>query len=87
MRFTDVADYPQERFSVGVESESGRFYVSIPVSNPLIDYEEYDEVDRAQFDAYRADPDSAAGFLARCRNREADDLLMISPGEMAGTAT
>lgn len=87
MQFTDVAVYPRQRFSVGVEADSGRFYLSIPVSNPLVDYEEYYEIDRAQFDAYRSDPASAAGFLARCRNRDADDLLMIQPGRMRGVAT
>ena len=87
MQFTDIAVYPEERFSVGVEADSGRFYLSIPVSNPLVDYEEYYEIDRAQFDAYRGDPASAAGFLMRCRNREADDLLMIQPGKMRGVAT
>ncbi|VVN69955.1 hypothetical protein PS833_00345 [Pseudomonas fluorescens] len=31
----------EELFSLGIEETSGRFYVSFPVSNGMVDYEEY----------------------------------------------
>jgi len=74
----------EERFSLGVEADSGRYYLSIPVANGMVDYEEYYEIDRAAFERYRVEPASAQGFVERCRNREADDLLMMKPGRDRG---
>ncbi len=74
----------EERFSLGVEAASGRYYLSIPVANGMVDYEEYYEIDRAAFERYRVEPASAKGFVERCRNREADDLLMMKPGRDRG---
>jgi hypothetical protein len=31
----------EELFSLGIEETFGRFYVSFPVSNGMVDYEEY----------------------------------------------
>jgi len=39
MKFQDVFVSREHMFSVGIEKESGRFYVSIPVSNGMVDYE------------------------------------------------
>lgn len=41
MRFADVVDYEQQHFSVGVDTMTGKSYLSISVSNGLVDYEEY----------------------------------------------
>ena len=72
------------RFSLGIEEDSGRYYLSIPVSNRMVDYEEYYEIDRAAFERYRADPEAARGFLERCRNREVDAQLILKPGSDRG---
>lgn len=72
------------RFSLGIEQDSGRYYLSIPVSNRLVDYEEYYEIDQAAFERYRIDPAAADGFLSRCRNREADGQLLLPPGSDRG---
>lgn len=50
----------------------------------MVDYEEYYEIDRAAFERYRTDPGAASGFLERCRNREADELLFLKPGRDRG---
>lgn len=84
MKFKDEFVSREMRFSLGVEEESGRFYLSIPVANRLVDYEEYYEIDRTAFERYRTDPRSAEGFLERCRNREADELLILKPGSDRG---
>lgn len=86
MKFKDVVVNRDERFSVGVEQDSGKHYVSIPVSNGLVDYEEYYEIDQPTFERYRAAPDSARDFVARCRKREMDHLLIVKPGSNRGTA-
>ena len=40
MKFSDVFTSRKHMFSIGVEETTGRFYVSIPVSNGMVDYEE-----------------------------------------------
>lgn len=87
MKFKDVFVDRVERFSLGIEQESGRFYLSIPVSNRMVDYEEYYEIDQACFDAYIATPALALEFLQCCRNRERDELLMFKPGHDRGVAS
>ncbi len=84
MKFNNLFVSREFFFALGIEEESGRCYLSIPVSNTLSDYEEYYEIDRATLDRYLQDPASAADFLARCRNRELDELLFFKPGSDRG---
>jgi hypothetical protein len=84
MRFQDTYVNSSERFSVGQELDSGRFYLSIPVSNRLADYEEYYEISRAAHDRYRRDPAELSEFAKKCRSRECDHLLFIQPGSDRG---
>ena len=86
VKFQDVLVSREHMFSVGFEQDSGRFYVSIPVSNGMADYEEYYEIDRATFELFRRDPDAALPFVAHCRKRELDELLIVQPGTNRGTA-
>ncbi|AZD83093.1 MULTISPECIES: hypothetical protein [Pseudomonas] len=87
MKFNDILFSESERFSIGIEEDSGKFYVSIPVSNRMIDYEEYFEIDKTSFDLYINNPTSALSFVERCRKREVDNLLIIQPGIDRGVAT
>lgn len=84
MKFQDAFVSREMRFSLGVEEESGKYYLSIPVANRMVDYEEYYEIDRAAFERYRTDPTAAEGFLERIRKREADELLILKPGSDRG---
>jgi hypothetical protein len=86
MKFKDVAVNRDERYALGIEQDSGKYYVSIPVSNGMVDYEEYYEIDKATFDQYRADLGSARDFVERCRRRQEDDKLIVKPGRNRGTA-
>lgn len=86
-RFRDVHVATTHRFSIGIEELSGRYYLSIPVSNGLVDYEEYYEIGAADFARYRSDPDSALPFVERARRRELDVLLLIEPGRDRGVAS
>ncbi|HEY0990096.1 MAG TPA: hypothetical protein VGD80_23750 [Kofleriaceae bacterium] len=86
MKFKDVAVNRDERYALGIEQDSGKYYVSIPVSNGMVDYEEYYEIDKVTFDQYRADLGSARDFVERCRRRQEDDKLIVKPGRNRGTA-
>lgn len=85
MKFTDSYFSRETRFSLGVEEESGRFYASIPVSNGVVDYEEYYELTKEQYEAYLADPSTAVPFVEECRRRKHDHLLIQKPGWNRGT--
>jgi hypothetical protein len=86
MKFSDVFTSRKHMFSIGVEETKGRFYVSIPVSNGLVDYEEYYEIDRASFELFQNDIDAAVDFVMKCRRRELDELLIEKPGTNRGSA-
>lgn len=86
MKFRTCHVWPELRFSIGVEEQSGQHFLSIPVSNRLVDYEEYYRIDKAAFDRYAANPEAAAEFVGRCRRREEDALLMLPPGRDRGIA-
>lgn len=85
-KFKDSFVNKEERFSVGIEEETGKFYLSIPVSNGLVDYEEFYEIDRNSFDSFQSDMNVALAFVIRCRKREVDDLLFHKPGSNRGVA-
>ncbi len=85
MRFSDVFVSRADRYSVGIELDSGRPYVSIPVSNGVVDYEEYYAISPEQFDAFLVDRTAAIEFVEACRRREHDDLLFLKPGTNRGT--
>ena len=86
MKFNDVFVNKAERFSIGIEEESGRYYVSFPVRNDFAEYEEYYEIERAQFELFQRDDAAALAFVSNCRNREKDELLIVKPGRLRGVA-
>lgn len=86
VRFTDALVNVAERYSLGLEEESGRHYVAIPVTSGAVDYTEFYAIDRPAFDSFLLDPAAALAFVVRCRARELDDLLIIPPGWNRGVA-
>lgn len=83
----DVYVNRADRFSVGVEQESGKYYVAIPVRNDFVDYDEYYEISLDQFTAFRQDPTLALTFAIACRERKEDARLMMKPGRLRGWPT
>lgn len=86
MKFRDVVVNKAERFSIGVEEESGRYFVSFPVRNEFAEYEEYYEITAVQFEQFQRDSAAALAFVTQCRNREKDELLIVEPGRLRGVA-
>ncbi|MCF5200729.1 hypothetical protein [Pseudomonas syringae] len=86
MKFNDTFFNRDLMLSLGIEETSVRFYLSFPVNNGLIDYEEYYEIDKASFDLFHTDLIAAVAFATTCRRRERDDLLIQKPGAKRGTA-
>ena len=83
MNFEDRWVDRARRFALGIETVSGRCYLSIPVSNALVDYDEYYAIDQPTFDRFRRG-EGVDGFLATCRARQNDAQLMLPPGRDRG---
>jgi hypothetical protein len=86
MKCVDTTVNREHRFSIGRDLESGRYYLAIPVTNRLCDYEEFYEITAAMHDQYPGNLHHVAGFADRCRARLCDDLLLIPPGTDRGFA-
>jgi hypothetical protein len=83
--FDDANHFEEDRFALGVEANSGRYYASIPVSNGLVDYEEHYELTPEQYRTFSLNPCAAADFVEACRRHDHDELLMQKPGRNRGT--
>ncbi|KTC34731.1 MAG: hypothetical protein ACN6QY_16810 [Pseudomonas sp.] len=86
MKFNDLFVSREEMFSMGIEEVSGQYYVSFPVSNGMVDYEEYYAIDRTTFELFEKNLQAALEFVTRARKQELDHLLIIKPGKKRGTA-
>ncbi len=86
MKFEDTFFSKEHRFSVGIERASGKYYLSIPVTNGIVDYEEYYEIEKSQFEEYKLNPGLACEFADKCRKRHFDHLLILKPGKDRGIA-
>ena len=84
MKFINSAVNKARRYSIGREAESGRCYLSIPVSNRLTDYEEYYEISAELHDGYPGNAALLDAFADECRKRRNDGLLFLQPGSDRG---
>lgn len=84
MHFEDAIVVKAARYAIGTEAVSGRHYVSFPVSNGFVDYEEYYEISPTDFARYCGDPALALPLVDECRRRRHDDRLMVKPGRLRG---
>jgi hypothetical protein len=85
MKFEDTYFSPEDRYSLGIESTSGRHYASIPVSNGIVDYEEHYEITPEQYEVFSGNRATAIEFVESCRRHEHDDVLIQQPGSNRGT--
>lgn len=85
MNFIDKYVFREERFSVGLEETTGKYYLSIPVANPYVEYEEYYEIDPDQYEACPTNLDQLKEIAAKSRARQNDAKLMVKPGRLRGS--
>ena len=85
MAYVDTFLSRKHRYSIGIESKSDRYYVSIPVTNGALDYEEYYELSETQYHEFLAHGSAAIEFVESCRRHEQDKLLIEKPGWNRGT--
>jgi len=82
--FSDIHINKENRFSLGVETYSGKYFLSIPLSNKMVDYEEYYEIDKILVENYPDSINEIIKLLKRCRSRQYDDFLFYKPGSDRG---
>lgn len=86
-RFRDELFTRTGRFALGRDAETGQPYLSFPVSNRLVDYDEYYALTEAEYAAFRRDIRAADTFVRQARAHREDDRLIIQPGSDRGTAS
>ncbi len=84
MRFQDEKVFREQRFSIGTDSRTGDPYLSIPVKNTLVDYEEYYQLTLDEHQRFLADMAAATAFAEECRHRLHDARLILQPGSDRG---
>ncbi len=84
MALQDTFFSRENRFALGTQTNTGKPYLSIPVSNNKTDYDEFYSITDEQYQQFMADESSALPFVDECRRREHDDLLLMQPGSDRG---
>ncbi len=84
MKFNDLVTSKEGRFSIGQDKDCGKYYLSIPVRNRMVDYEEHYELTAVEFYCYLKDSHRASEFAEQCRRHERDDRLFMMPGKDRG---
>jgi hypothetical protein len=87
MNFKDTHINKEKRYSLGIETNSGKYYLSFPVSNSYVDYEEYYEIEKNVHISYPQNSVLVEDFLHECKNRLHDHLLFLQPGKNRGIPT
>ena len=67
--FIDVYVSKEKRFSIGRESNTGKYYLSFPVRNQLAEYEEYYEISKIEYENFLINTDKIDILLSRARMR------------------
>lgn len=84
MKFREMVVNLDLRCSLGFEEETNSYYLAIPVSNSVVDYEEYYRISKDDFDSFSIGDANTALFVEECRKRCHDDLLFFPPGKDRG---
>ncbi len=84
MKFDYIFFSKEHRYSLGTELQSGKHYLSIPVSNGVVDYEEHYEIDSNLLQQFLTQQEKTLEFAEKCRRQELDELLIIKPGSNRG---
>ncbi len=84
MRFVDNFTSQIDLFSVGVDTQTGKKYLSFPVNNGLVEYEEYYYIDDGIYNRIVDGLKDAQEFAKMCKKHERDNLLIVPPGSRRG---
>ena len=86
VKFEVLKIFRQDWFAVGIETTTCTYFLSIPVSNGLTDYNEYYRISRDWAEQADSHIEELRRFAEQCRHRLHDADLMLQPGSNRGTA-
>ena len=78
-RFKDTYFSLEHRYSLGIDLAGDGYFLSFPVTNGVVDYEEHYLLTSAQYELLMTDQTAALMFLDECRRHEHDELLAYRP--------
>lgn len=85
MQPADILFSRTDRFAVGLDLDSKEYYVSIPVHNGLVEYEEYYRIDKGVVDRLVLNLQEVKGIVQKSRERKNDSNLIVQPGSKRGS--
>lgn len=75
----------KDRYAINQDLDSGKYYLSFPVFNGYVDYEEYYEVLPDELESIMRDETALQLLLKKSHNRENDERLLLKPGSIRGS--
>ena len=75
----------KDRYAINRDLDSGKYYLSFPVFNGYVDYEEYYEVLPDELESIMRDETALQLLLQKSHNRENDERLLLKPGSIRGS--
>lgn len=84
MRFQDTKFSKIGRFSIGIDNQTGKFYISIPVRNNYVEFEEYYEISADEFKIFSNNLQQAEVLAEKCRDRQEEQRLFYQPSKERG---
>jgi hypothetical protein len=85
-RFSDIHISRESRYTLGRDGKEQCYFLSIPVANRMVDYEEYYSLTDPEYALLSNDEQKAKAFADACRNRDHDARLILKPGADRGVA-
>lgn len=85
MKFKDTNFSKEHRFSIGIEVLSHKHYISFPVHNGMVEYEEYYELSEKEYLDFVGDINKALPLLKRCRQKNEEERLLYQPSIVRGS--
>lgn len=79
MKFKILKTSREYFFSLGVDEDTGKYLLSIPVSNGLVDYDERYEISKEQYDFYENNMKELLKIVNLCYDQKYDDKLVYQP--------
>jgi hypothetical protein len=83
-RFSDTHVFREQRFAIGSDTQTHGYFLSIPVANQMVDYEEYYRLTPDQYRKFSDDSVAGGLFADECRARKRDDIIILAPGTDRG---
>ncbi|MFS0899143.1 hypothetical protein [Mycolicibacterium litorale] len=84
-RYAETHFSREHRFAIGIDRKTGGYYLAIPVSNGVVNYDEQHHITSQQYEAFSSDLTSALPFVEGCRRRQYDEQLIYPPSDRRGS--